>query len=114
MPRLDRTFSGRDIIRIWERHLTRDEQREVLCFFCILCEAETGEVPPSEIVFALAALLFRFVPVVGPAFAQLFRALDLLEDLLDTREGLPTPDECVDTFSSELREVIRELLEEDR
>ena len=71
----DRTFSGEDVIRIYEEFLTFEEQETVDFFFAV--EVEEVEVfDPSELFDGLRALLGLIVQarsVLGGLFGILLR-----------------------------------------
>ena len=84
----ERTFTADDIIRIWQNHLDTDEQQSVMCFFCSLCNASDAEELLQEEIVELIIAAASFIPIVGPAFAVLSEAIDLVDAALEIAETL--------------------------
>ena len=101
MPRKDRTFSDKDLIRIFNLHLTPEEQNRVLDILC-------GPVPPApEEVTRLESLL-----------RDILDFLSLLEPLIGLLSLIPGGAGARTLFASILAGVqsalvIIELLKED-
>lgn len=95
MPLVDQTFSDRDIIRIWRRHLTRAEKKRVLEFFCRLCDAKRDPEDQPTLVELLKATI-PFFRKTFPLTSVIFQTIQIVDDLLHDIEGfeLPPPPKC--------------------
>ena len=84
MPRLDPTFSGADIIRIWQNNLTLSEQERVLCFLCGLKEQkDAGRERAQNLVLDLVTIGISFVPLIGGPVAGIIDSIQLTAELVD-------------------------------
>lgn len=98
MPKLDRTFTGMDIIRIWQDHLDSDEQERVLCFFRSLSEAQDLQGDLDENILDLVLSLIGLVPGAGDLINIVIQALFFADSLLEIADGLATPSECLQSI----------------
>jgi len=75
MPRLDRTFTSDDVLRVWAQHLDPLEQFEVARFFFNLFAVTPSEVPGElrdaearfDNVEAIVGNLVKLIPGAGRA-----------------------------------------------
>jgi hypothetical protein len=76
----DQTFSDLDLIRIFSKHLTPQEQTNIICFFKFYVRGvesinQQGVIPPNAVRQIVGLLLRRF-----PLGVVLDRLIDLFED----------------------------------
>jgi hypothetical protein len=87
MARTDPTFTGLDVIRIWKKNLTIEEQEQVRCFFIIIEISKNNEERALKL---LLALVLKLIPIVGNAVAFVDEVLDLAVELSTLAECLET------------------------
>ncbi len=111
MPRSDRTYTARDIVRFWENNLDKREQEIVLCYFCKLCDNQTGEDIAFEAVQDLILAGLRLIPIIGPAIGIADQAINLIQVGLEIIDTLDTAQECINATRAdpELIDVVRLL-----
>lgn len=86
MPRKDPTFSGRDVIRLWQNNLTVAEQAEVACFFVDILPLFFG-LPadlPQGILRQIAEGIVGLLPFGGTA-VQIVEVVESLKPTLRSR-----------------------------
>ena len=98
MPKLDKTFSDSDIIRIFSEHLTQSEQSNVICFFKRVNDYLDNRKLKN---FLDAVALFLSLTVDPLAIAA---RLAIMASLLEQIEDLDTPEQCQRRVSSKLKE----------
>jgi len=111
MPRADRTYTARDIVRFWENNLDRREQEIVLCYFCKLCDNHTTEDISLDAVQDLIIAGLSLIPIVGPAIGIAAQTIDLIDIGLDILDTLDTAQQCIAATRAdpELIDVVRLL-----
>lgn len=82
----DKTFSARDVIRIWSNHLTKSEQTEVACFFNLYVRGITQVSRKQKLSSQLTRKLVSLAISVLPPSAFVDRLLDLFEAQISLRE----------------------------
>lgn len=84
MPRLDRTFSSADVIRVYQAHLTREEQADVDAFFRARLVTEPVE-PDAGIDELTERLIEKWIDTVEkfiPGFGLLLTIIAGITDAL--------------------------------
>lgn len=82
----DKTFSGRDVIRIWSNHLTRLEQVEVACFFDLYVRGITQVSKKDRLSSQLTRKLVGILLAFFPQTAVVDKLLELFSNSLEVRE----------------------------
>jgi len=79
MPRLDRTFTGRDVTRVYEKHLDRFEREFVLQFFLRQTPSTPFIIDLLDAVATLIAPFDQLITVVADiVFANPLQQQELL------------------------------------
>lgn len=100
MPRLDPTFSDKDLIRFWANNLTKEEQEVVRCFFLLGELSRTGSLTTFQRLTRFIFELFRrtklgelidFVISVIGAFRTPPNVAACIEELKKRNLELPGP-----------------------
>ena len=79
MPSVDRTFSHRDVIRIYARHLTSAEQAEVRAYFAQF----PVEITPAQNDELWDKINEKFLELIGPVWTGLFAGVEILIRAID-------------------------------
>lgn len=96
MPKLDKTFSSIDIVRIWKDHLDVKEQSDIICFFSILGQRKE-EFKKSHTL----AILGFLVGFIHPIASLISFFLDIDELMRDQMK----PSQCVKIFRQLARDA---------
>jgi len=104
MPKLDRTFTSNDVLRVWARYLDGDERFEVALFFFNEFAVKPSEIPigvrESEATFnnvlSIVGQLAGLIPGGGRALESVIillggartAILELTRDILDKQDSL--------------------------
>jgi hypothetical protein len=92
MARTDPTFTGLDVIRIWKKNLTLEEQEQVRCFFILVEIAKKNEDRGLKL---LLVLILKLIPIAGNAVAFLDEVIDIVLELSTLAECLETLERAV-------------------
>ena len=79
MPRVDQTFSGADLIRIWTENLTDEEREDVRCFFFLVEIARRDKFRAISLVLRLLLKFVLKFPVIERIILRLIDIVDELE-----------------------------------
>lgn len=86
MPRKDKTFSDRDIIRIFTRELTFDEQENVRCFFLVQELNKENNKKGEILILKIASLFLRSIPGFSLLMDLFLEAVEVF-DLMESRKS---------------------------
>jgi len=111
MPRRDRTYTAMDIVRFWQNNLDPREQELVLCYFCTLCDNQTGEELSLDAVQDLILVALSLIPVVGRIVRIGALAIEFVQQGLEIIDTLETAAGCIEATrgNPELQDLIRLL-----
>jgi len=88
MAKKDTTFSDRDVVRIFVRELTKEEQENVRAWFLVNEIRKKNAEKGATLILKLAIFFLKSVPGFSLVLNLFLEGKDIFDDLLTEREAL--------------------------
>ncbi len=88
MPKKDPTFSDRDLVRLFVRALTHEEQENVRAWFLVSEIRKKNELKGTTLLLKLASFFLRSVPGFSLLMDIFLEGQDIFGELMSEKQAL--------------------------